>query len=340
MDRGRECLRYTVCFALLVAAVLVLLFVNLVTGSVALTPDEIWGSLTGRGEGAAAMILLTIRLPRLLAALVLGGGLALSGFLLQTYFNNPIAGPFVLGISSGAKLVIAFLMIGSLEMGRTVSAWGMIGGAFAGAMLTMGFILLVSSHTRRSSVLIICGVMVGYFCTAVTDFMVTFASDANIVNLHNWSRGSFSGMTWGNLGVMSAVTLVCLVAAFLLAKPMAAFQLGETAARSLGVNTGRLKVALILIASLLAACVTAFAGPISFVGIAVPQVMKRMFRSARPILMVPASFLGGGIFCLFSDLLARTLFAPTELSVSTVTAAFGAPIVVWVMLKRRSGENG
>ncbi len=339
MDRRDKYFRNIVCFALLAAAVLVLLFLNLIIGSVSLTPGEILDVLTGRGGEAAAMILMTIRLPRLLAAFVLGGGLALSGFLLQTYFNNPIAGPFVLGISSGAKLVIAFLMIGSLEMGRVVSAWGMIGGAFLGAMLTMGFILLVSAKTRRSAVLIICGVMVGYFCTAVTDFMVTFAADANIVNLHNWSKGSFSGMTWGNLGVLTAVTVLGLLASFALAKPMAAFQLGETAARSLGVNTRRLKVALILIASLLAACVTAFAGPISFVGIAVPQVMKRMFKSARPILMVPACFLGGGIFCLFADLLARTLFAPTELSASTVTAAFGAPIVVWVMLRRRAGEN-
>ena len=184
------------------------------------------------------------------------------------------------------------------------------------------------------SVLVVCGVMVGYICSAVTEFAVTFADDANIVNLHNWSMGSFSGISGGNLRWIAAVSLSGLAAAFLLSKPMEAWQLGEGYARSLGVNVRKFRAELILLSSLLSAAVTAFAGPVSFVGIAVPHLMKRLFGTAKPMVMVPACFLGGADFCLFCDLLARTMFAPTELSISSVTAVFGAPVVIWMLLKR------
>ena len=210
----------------------------------------------------------------------------------------------------------------------------MILAAFFGALLVMGVILLVSGRVRNMSVLVVCGVMVGYICSAVTEFAVTFADDANIVNLHNWSMGSFSGISGGNLRWIAAVSLSGLAAAFLLSKPMEAWQLGEGYARSLGVNVRKFRAELILLSSLLSAAVTAFAGPVSFVGIAVPHLMKRLFGTAKPMVMVPACFLGGADFCLFCDLLARTMFAPTELSISSVTAVFGAPVVIWMLLKR------
>ena len=177
--------------------------------------------------------------------------------------------------------------------------------------------------------------MIGYLCSAVTEFVVTFASDANIVNLHNWSMGSFSGVSWANLRVLLPVIGAALVGSFLLSKPMGAYQLGEGCARSMGVNIRAFRTALILLSSVLSASVTAFAGPISFVGIAVPHLAKGLFGTARPILMIPACFLGGAAFCLFCDGLARTVFAPTELSISAVTAVLGAPIVIWIMLRRR-----
>ena len=185
------------------------------------------------------------------------------------------------------------------------------------------------------SILVICGVMIGYICSAVTDIVVAFAQDSNIVNLHNWSMGSFSGVSWANLRVLLPVIGAALVGSFLLSKPMGAYQLGEGCARSMGVNIRAFRTALILLSSVLSASVTAFAGPISFVGIAVPHLAKGLFGTARPILMIPACFLGGAAFCLFCDGLARTVFAPTELSISAVTAVLGAPIVIWIMLRRR-----
>ena len=321
-------------FAGLVAALLGLIVWNVNAGSVSLSPGEIWNILLTRG-GDNGAIVWNIRLPRILAALLLGGALALSGFLLQTFFSNPIAGPFILGISSGAKLVLSLVMIGFLSRGVTVGSLGLIAAAFSGAMLSMGFVLLISAKVKRMSLLIIGGVMIGYICSAVTDFVVAFADDANIVNLHNWSRGSFSGMLWENVGVMAAVVLLVLVLTFLLSKPIGAYQLGETYAQNMGVNIKAFRAVLILLSSVLSATVTAFAGPISFVGVAVPHLMRSLFKTAKPIILIPACFLGGGVFCLLCDLLARTVFAPSELSISTVTAVFGAPVVIWVMLSRR-----
>lgn len=283
-------------------------------------------------------IIWRLRAPRMLAAAILGGGLSLSGFLLQTFFANPIAGPFVLGISSGAKLAVSLIMIFLLSRGLASTSAALISAAFLGAMLSMGFILLISRRVRRMSLLVVCGVMISYICSAITDFVVTFAEDSNIVNLHNWSMGSFSGIYWDSVGVIALVTGAALVLAFALSKPIGAYQLGEVYARSMGVNIRRFRVELILLSSLLSACVTAFAGPVSFVGIAVPHLMKRLFGTARPILMIPACFLGGGAFCLFCDLIARTAFAPREMSISSVTALLGAPVVI-VMLAGRRREH-
>lgn len=331
--RGKRARLY-LGFAGLAVALLGLFVLNVNSGSVSLSPGEIWTILLARG-GDNGAIVWNIRLPRILAAALLGGALALSGFLLQTFFANPIAGPFILGISSGAKLVLSLVMIGFLSRGVAVGSLGLIVAAFLGAMLSMGFVLLISARVKRMSLLIIGGVMIGYICSAVTDFVVAFADDANIVNLHNWSRGSFSGMIWENVGVMAGVVLLVLVLTFFLSKPISAYQLGETYAQNMGVNIKAFRAVLILLSSVLSATVTAFAGPISFVGVAVPHIMRSLFKTAKPIVMIPACFLGGGVFCLLSDLIARTAFAPTELSISAVTALFGAPVVILVMLKRQ-----
>ncbi len=322
-------------FLLLFVLVSVFFVLGLVSGSVPISVREIINVLFGGGgEEVAETILLTIRLPRVIAALVLGGALSVSGFLLQTFFSNPIAGPFVLGISSGAKLTVALFMIFFLQRGVVLSSWSMTFAAFIGSMISMGFVLLIAGKVKNMAFLVVCGVMIGYLCSAVTDFVVTFAADSNIVNLHGWSLGSFSGISWGNVRVMSFLVLVCIVLSFLISKPMHAWRLGEAYARNLGVNIRAFRITLILLSSLLSAVVTAFAGPVSFVGIAVPHLMRSLFRTAKPIIMLPASFLGGGVFCLFSDLLARKLFAPTELAISSVTSVLGAPIVIYLMLSR------
>ena len=328
--------RYLLAFGILGALLLALLILNLRIGSVKVTMDELWPILRGRSrENTAGQIIWTIRMPRMIAAAVLGGALAVAGFMLQTFFSNPIAGPFVLGISSGAKLTVAIAMILSLKVGMNLSSGMMIVAAFVGAGLSMGLILAISGRVGRMSVLVVCGVMIGYICSAITDFMVTFAEDSNIVNLHNWSRGSFSGTSWENVKTMVPVVLIAMLLSFLLSKPMGAYQMGEKYAASLGVNLRRLRLALILLSSILAATVTAFAGPISFLGIAAPHLIRQLLKTTKPILMIPACFLGGAVFCLLCDLLARTMFSPTELSISTVTAVFGAPVVIFMMLHRQ-----
>jgi len=315
----------------------VLLFWNINSGSVELSVAQIYQIIVKHtGEKTAYNIVWEIRLPRILAAVILGGALSVSGFLLQTFFGNPIAGPFVLGISSGAKLVVSLTMIFLLGKGIAVHSGTMIAGAFVGAMISMGFILLVSRKVKKMSMLVICGVMIGYICSAVTDFVVTFADDSNIVNLRNWSLGSFSGMSWENIGVMSAVIFTALLLVFFMSKPIGAYQMGEVYARNMGVNIRMFRLALILLSSILSASVTAFAGPISFVGIAVPHLVKSLLKTAKPILVIPACFLGGAVFCLFCDLIARTVFAPTELSISSVTAVFGAPVVIYMMVRKQS----
>lgn len=332
--------RYCTAFILLFILTLFLLILNLCIGSVSVPLSEIPKILAGNSSDAVSGdIVIQIRIPRALAAAILGGALALSGYLLQTFFHNPIASPFTLGISSGAKLVVALVMVASLGYSVHLSSWMMILAAFAGSMLCMGFVILASRVINQMSMLIVSGVMIGYICSAVTDFVVTFADDENIVNLHNWSQGSFSGITWDNVAVMALVVAAAALCVFLLSKPISAYQLGEVYARNMGLNVRTFRMLLVILSSILSACVTAFAGPVSFVGIAVPHLVKSLLGTARPLLMIPACFLGGAVFCLFCDLLARTMFAPTELSISTATAIFGAPVVIYIMIHRKKERH-
>ena len=331
---GRQ-VRIAGAFLLLIMLLLLSLIWSICSGSVSVPIMEFLQELREpKLRGMAWTIIWEIRLPRALAALILGGALALSGYLLQTFFHNPIAGPFVLGISSGAKLMVALVMVGFLEWNITINSGMLVAAAFAGALLSMLFVLLVARKMEQMAMLIVGGVMIGYICSAITDFVVTFASDADIVNLHNWSRGSFSGMTWENVAVMAGVTFVSAAAVFLLSKPIGAYQMGETYAKSMGVNVAHLRFFMVILSSILSGCVAAFAGPVSFVGIAVPHLIRWLFADTRPLVLIPGCFLGGSVFCLFSDWLARTVFAPTELSISTVTAVFGAPVVIFVMMRK------
>ena len=329
--------RYTITIILLILGVLLALFLSLCIGSVKIPMADIIESVKGNPV-KNDRILWDIRMPRALAAIILGGSLALSGYLLQTFFHNPIAGPFVLGISSGAKMVVALVMVFLMDHAIGMSSGTLIIAAFLGSLISLGFVLLMSRRVTNMAMLVVSGVMIGYICSAVTELIINFANDAQIVNLHNWSRGSFSGTSWTGVYVMAAVVLVAFIWTFLLSKPLSAYQLGESYASNLGVNVKALRGLIVFLSSILSACIVAFAGPVSFVGVAVPHLVKSLLGTSKPILMIPASFLGGSFFVLICDLIARTLFAPTELSVSTVTAVFGAPVVLFIML-RRSRED-
>ncbi len=338
--RGVRHRRVTIVFTTLAVLLVVLGALNLCIGSLNVPVSDLLAILGGQDtESTNYQVIWSIRLPRLIAAALLGGALALAGFLLQTFFNNPIAGPFILGISSGAKLVVALMMIVVVGSSGVMTNTMMILSAFVGSLIAMVFVLLVSRRINSMSMLIVAGVMIGYICSAATDFLITFASDANIVNLKNWSLGSFSGINWNDIGIMTVVVIVASLAVFFLSKPISAFQLGEQYAKSMGVNIRVFRIALILLSSLLAATVTAFAGPISFVGIAVPHIIKRALGTSKPLVVIPGAFFGGAIFCLFCDLIARSVFAPTEVSISAVTAIFGAPIVISILLKREKARR-
>ena len=335
----KRVIRWTAGFAVLLLLTAFFFILELVSGTTDLSFSEVFSALS-EDDSAAHTIVAEIRLPRAASAAILGGALSVSGFLLQSFFNNPIAGPYILGISSGAKLTVAIAMMFAMQNGIMLNSASMVGAAFIGSLLSMGAILLLSGKVRNMAQLIIAGVMIGYICSAVTELAVTFADDANIVNLHNWSMGSFSGINMDNVKVMAVIVLVIFTAAFFLSKPMSAYQLGESYAKNMGVDIKLFRLALIFLSSILSACVTAFAGPVSFVGIAVPHLIKTSFGTAKPIIVIPASFMGGAVFCLICDLIARMLFAPVELSISTITAVFGAPIVIAAMLSRRSQKRG
>ena len=338
-ENFRRRTRYTFIFLILIIAFFVICVLNINTGNVHIPVSRMLDILIHKaGNPDEVNIIWKIRLPRILMSAMLGGALALAGFLLQTFFENPIAGPFVLGISSGAKMVVAVVMIFFLQQFGRISSWAMILAAFLGSLIAMAFILIVSRTVKSMAALLVAGVMIGYICSAVTDFLVTFAQDSDIVNLHGWSQGSFSGMNWKNVYVAALIVGITFFLTFMMSKPIGAFQLGEAYAQSMGVNVKRFRILLILLSSLLSATVTAFAGPISFVGIAVPFLMKRALGTAKPLIIIPATFMGGAVFCMICDLIARTVFAPTELNISTVTSVFGAPIVILMMLRRRRGQ--
>lgn len=333
-DMNKRCYAaFGIMTMLLIAAV----YLNLISGSVSIAPDKVFAALFGKGADAMQSNVVTaIRLPRIAAAFILGGALALAGYMLQTFFDNPIVGPFVLGISSGAKLTVALSLIFFMARGNKPGSLFLVGSAFIGAIAAMALVLLLSIRVRSMGILVVCGIMIGYICSAITDLVVTFADDANIVNLHNWSMGSLSGMNMTDVGIMTVIIGICLMASVFLIKPIGAYRLGEAYAGSGGANIILLRIMLILISSLLAATVTAFAGPISFVGIAVPHLLRGMTKTSEPGVMIPGCFMLGALVTLVCDNLARTVFAPTEVSISSVTAVLLVPVVIAVMIKRRS----
>ena len=334
-------LRYLTVFVSLILLFVVAVGWNINTGSVDISLSQIIKIIFGRDDTDISIynIIWKIRLPRLLTAAILGGALSLSGFLLQTLFRNPIAGPFVLGISSGAKMFLAVVTIALTGYFQPVPVSLTVVSAFIGSMLSMLLVLAFSGKIRNMSMLLVIGIMISYICSAVTDFLINFAKESEIVNLTYWSMGSFSGAGWDNLKISAAIILPTGVATLLLSKPIAAYRLGEGYAQSLGVNIKLFRLMLILLSSILSACVTAFAGPISFIGISVPHISRITLKTEKPQIMIPATFLCGAVFCMLCDLIARTIFAPTELSVGTVTSAIGAPIVIWLMVSRRKGNG-
>lgn len=322
----------------LIAFLVFSIAINLVSGSVSFTAKDLKEIIIDNREISTLEynILYKIRIPRILSAMLFGGALSLSGYLLQTFFKNPIVGPYVLGISSGAKLFVGFFILTSISVNLfSIGPFITFAAAFVGSLLTMLLVLAFAKHTKDISSLIIIGIMVGYIASAGTNLMITFAEQEKITSITLWSMGSFSGVTWDMVKVSAFIVLPTSIAVFLFSKPLEGYLLGENYAKSMGINIKVLRVIIILFSSILSSCVTAFAGPISFVGIAVPHLVKSTMKTAKAKALIPCIFLLGASFCLISDYFARMLFSPTELNISTVTSFIGAPIVIWLMMKRR-----
>lgn len=348
--------RFAITMAMLAFLLVFAVIGNLNVGSVTIgagqvlrmlaSAGKLWLRRLFSGDGAGelakflnssmeAQILFKIRLPRMLLAAVLGGALSVSGYLLQVFFRNPIAGPFVLGISSGAKMAVGVTLIFLAGRIGAITSATLVIAAFFGALLITALVLLFSQRVRSMPMLLVVGIMIGYICSAVTDFCITFASEHDVADLTNWTMGSFSGADMGDVKTALIVCVPGVLLALALSKPIGAYALGEGYAKSIGMRVGVLRAALIAVSSLLSACVTALAGPISFVGIAVPHVTKTMLKTSKPAMVIPATFLCGAVFCLLCDLLARWVFAPVELNIGTVTSVFGAPIVISLMIRQR-----
>lgn len=324
---------------------LVLTFLlSLAVGSVNIPLDNVLRILLGGVPDRAtwADIVLKFRLPKALTALFSGAALAISGLQMQTLFRNPLADPFTLGVSSGASLGVAIVILSAGATGAMLlTGLGLLGdlglaaAAGLGAAGTLVAVLLVARRVQNTVTLLILGLMFGYLTSALVSLLIYFSLPERIQSFTIWAAGSFAGVTWSQMRVFAPLLLVGLGVAVLLPKPLNALLLGETYARTLGLNVARTRIWLIVSASLLAGTVTAFCGPIAFLGVAVPHLCRSLFNTADHRVLVPTSMLLGGALALVADLIAQMPGSQYILPLNVITSLFGVPVVIWVVLRQR-----
>lgn len=323
---------------LLALAVLATLALNLGIGSVNIPIAKLLNLLmAGPGESSDSFILWQIRLPRGLAALWGGACLSVAGLLLQVYFRNPIVGPFILGITSGAILVVALVMLTTISLGMSYLAPYVVTlGAFAGSLAAMLLVLSIARKVHQGVVLLIIGLMIGYLTSAMTSILVAFAEAERLKGFTLWTLGSFSGYRWQEVFIMMGVGTALLIGVYVLAKPLNAFLLGEDYAQTMGVKVKRFRMLIVFFSCALAALVTSTAGPVAFVGLAVPHMARLALGTTDNRLLLPVAALMGAVITELCDLVARMLFSPVETPLSAVTSFIGAPVVIMLLMKRRT----
>lgn len=325
-----------------VAILIVVLFLlNLFYGSVEIPVSHVFDILTGgTGYGAAEFIVKGSRLPMAVTALLAGAGLAVSGLMLQTAFRNPLAGPSVLGINSGASLGVAVVMLflgGTITAGAyTIGGYAAVMvGAFVGSILIMGLLLFLSTVLKNPLMLLITGIMIGYLTSSVI-MLLNFASTADgIQGYVMWGMSSFNGVSMQQLPMFSGVTLTGLVMAILLMKPLNILQLGDGYAQNLGINLHRVRNMLLFATGILTAVITAYCGPVAFVGLSVPHIARLIYRTDNQRILMPGTMMTGAAVALACNLLC-VLPANSVIPLNAVTPLVGAPVVIWVLLKHRS----
>jgi iron complex transport system permease protein len=314
---------------------------NIMLGSVKIAPKEIFNCFFSpeNVEKSHNSIIMNIRLPRTLAALLGGSALAVSGVLLQIFFVNPIVEPYILGVSSGSNLFLGIVMLGGYTFGFThINSMGMFVGSFIGAMLVMIAVILASQKVRSVTSLLIIGLMIGYVCSAATSVLTVIADKERLMGFTLKTMGSFSGFTWEQIRILYIVAVPFLIIAFLISKPLNAMLLGERYAQSMGVSIKKFRVAMVFVSSILTAVVTAFAGTVSFIGLAVPHIVRITFRTSDNRIVIPAAALFGAVMSGVCDMGARLILSPTELPLGAMTTIIGAPIAVYLLLHKNRGD--
>lgn len=332
---------YTIPLIVLAIGLVCCFFANISLGSVAIPFSDVFSSLVG-GEVAKPsweFIIQEYRLPKALMAMITGSGLAIAGLLMQTLFRNPLAGPFVLGISSGASLGVALFILGGTALGisSTLSfgKWGLILAAATGSFLVFLMVLGVASRVRDTMALLIIGLMVGSLTSAVVSVLSYFSKAEELQQYIFWSFGSLGDVSWQSIQIL----LYCFMAGLILTvasiKPLNALLLGDTYAKTLGVKHTKSRIIIIIATSILAGSITAFAGPIAFIGLAVPHLIRQIISTSNHRILIPAVLLGGAILMLICDTIAQVPLSEYTLPINAVTALVGAPVVIWLLVRKK-----
>ncbi len=339
LDESKK--KWRAVFLLLFIILLICFVLSISLGSVQIPLSFILDHFLGNSDNEVwSNIILNFRVPKTLTSMLAGSALAVSGLQMQTLFRNPLAGPFILGISSGAGLGIALVIFlgvwlgGFIEMTGLGRSWLLVGASGVGSFLILSLVLIASFRIRSGVSLLIIGLMFGSAVSAVVSILQYFSQAENIQAYVIWTFGSLGSLSWGELNVMLPVIILSLVFSFLLSKSLNALLLGENYAESLGLNLKRARMLIIINTSLLAGTITAFCGPIAFIGLAVPHIARMLFNTGNHLLLTPLVILLGSILLLVFDVLAQLPGMQETLPINAVTSIFGAPFVIWLILRK------
>jgi len=339
METGRS---YKGMFVLLLLLLLAAFVLNISLGSVAIPLGEIFTSLTG-GEVTKSSwnyIIIDYRLPKAITAILVGGGLAISGLLMQTLFRNPLAGPFVLGLSSGASLGVAILLLGAGSFGgffgtMLANEWSLVLASALGSFLVLLAVLAMTLRIKDTMAILIIGLMFGSVTAAVVGVLSYFSTAEKLQQYVFWSFGSLGNQSWTGVLILSFCTLLGIVISFMASKSLNALLLGENYAKSMGVQIKRTTLIIIVATSILAGSITAFAGPIAFVGLAVPHIARQWITTSNHRILIPAVLLFGSIIMLLCDVIAQLPYSEYTLPINAITSLIGAPVVIWLLVRKR-----
>ncbi|MDN3672211.1 iron ABC transporter permease [Flavobacterium branchiarum] len=337
--------RNTILFFILGLALLLLFFLDISFGSITIPFKEVYTSLTG-GEASKSTweyIIINYRLPKAITAVLVGVGLATSGLMMQTLFRNPLAGPDVLGLSSGAILAVAIVILGagllpSFLNTILLSSYGIVLASTLGSISVLFLVLLVSQRLRNTMAILIVGLMFGSFTSAIVGVLTYFSSAEQLQKFTFWSLGSLGNLSWSSIVVLAISVSIGLLLSACSIKPLNALLLGENYAKSMGLNFKKTRLIIILATSILAGSVTAFAGPIAFIGLAVPHIAKLTFRTSNHAVLYWSTIFYGGIIMLFCDIASQLPGLETTLPINAITSIIGAPVVIWLLVRKRNFE--